>query len=61
MKKRGGAREGSGRHTKGEALRITTSLMMDGALKARCQEEAKRRGISLSDLVHVALKKELGE
>lgn len=60
-KKRGGAREGAGRHIKGEFPRVTTTLMMDGALKRKVQEASKRRGMTFSDFVDVALRKELGE
>jgi len=60
-KQRGGAREGAGRHIKGDHPRITTTLMVDGVLKQNAQAEAKRRGISFSDLVDAALRRELGE
>lgn len=59
--KRGGARDGAGRHLKGSVPRVTTTLMMDGALKQKVQEESKRRGMTFSDFVDVALRKELGE
>lgn len=61
VKKRGGARIGAGRHIKGERPRVTTTLMMEEALKEKVQAESKRRGITFSDLVDIALRKELGE
>lgn len=59
-KKRGGARKGAGRHFKGSSPRVTTTLMLDAELKVRAQDESKRRGITLSDLVDKALRRELG-
>jgi antitoxin component of RelBE/YafQ-DinJ toxin-antitoxin module len=34
--------------------------MLDAELKVRAQDESKRRGITLSDLVDKALRRELG-